>query len=187
MQGLLPQERPVFAAVRKQFGSANPVKLGVRAGSVFSMWSVFSSTGSANAWNTGAAVLLTYGSIAFSPAKLRSRLRSVGSVRAGWPVTYTVGAESLCTEKVEFPSFVRRLRLTSPIWFDGQAGAVVHEQFVCEYASVPSDCGIPMPPAYWSPSSTVTMNSVFDRSIPSFFRRWKYAANALSYACSCAT
>src|SRR5436190_8142504 len=130
------------------------------------MWRVFSSTGSANAWNAGAGVLLTYGSIEFSPAKLRSRLRNVGSVRSGWPLTYTVGAESLCTEKVEFPSFVRRLRLTSPIWFDGQAGVVVHEQFVCEYASVPSLCGMPIPPANWSPSSTVTMKSVLLRSMP---------------------
>src|SRR5439155_190164 len=83
----------------------------------------------------------------FSPAKLRSRLRNVGSVRGGWPLTYTVGAESLCTWNVEFPSFVRRLRFTSPIWFDGQAGVVVHEQFVCEYPSVPSLCGMPIPPA----------------------------------------
>src|SRR5262249_45233622 len=114
--------------------------------------------------------------------KLRSRLRSVGSVRDGWPLTYTVGAESLCTENVEFPSFVRRLRFTSPIWFDGHAGVVVQGQFVCEYASVPPGCGMPIPPANWSPSSTVTMNSVLLWSMPSFFNRWKNAANALSYA-----
>jgi hypothetical protein len=78
------------------------------------------------------------------------------------------------------------LRLTSPIWFDGQLGVIVHEQFVCEYANDPSACGMPMPPANWSPSSTVTMKSVLLWSMPSFLRRVKKAANASSYAFSCA-
>ena len=42
------------------------------------------------------------------------------------------------------------------------------------------------PPAKWSPSSTVTMNSVLLWSMPSFFSRSKYAAKASSYALSCA-
>ena len=59
------------------------------------------------------------------------------------------------------------LRLTSPTWFEGQAGVVVQEQFACDQARVPSACGIPSPPAKWSPSSAVNSNSVFDLSMPS--------------------
>src|SRR5438067_9355237 len=156
MHGLLPHDGFPFgllgvglAAVTKKSGFANVVKLGVRAGSVFSMCSVRSSTGSAIRTKTGAAVELTYGSIAVRPNRSRSVWRSVGAVRDGWPLTYTVGAESLCTEKFRSLAGIsgRTLRLTSPIWFDGQAGVVVHEQFVCEYASEPSGCGMPMPPA----------------------------------------
>ena len=68
--------------------------------------------------------------------------------------------------------------LTSPIWFDGHA--VSTTQFVCAYASDPSGCGVPVPPAKWSPSSTVTTKSVLLLLIPSVASRWKNVANALS-------
>src|SRR2546425_10762016 len=104
------------------------------------MCSVSSSTGSASRTNTGAGLELTYGSIAVRLPTARSSLRSVGSVRSGWPFTQKVGAESLCTTNDGEPagSFGLMFRLTSPIWLDGQAGAVVQEQFVCKYARVPS-------------------------------------------------
>src|SRR5258706_308474 len=63
------------------------------------------------------------------------------------------------------------LRLTSPIWFEGHAGVVVHAQLECAYPSVPSVCGIPTPPANRSPSSTVTTNIVLDLLIPT--RAWE--------------
>ena len=42
-------------------------------------------------------------------------------------------------------------------------------------------------PAKWSPSSTVTRNSVLDLLMPSLARRWKNAANAALYCLSCST
>ena len=88
----------------------------------------------------------------------------------------------MCTWKPGVPagSFVLMFMLTSPIWFDGQAGVVVHEQLACEYAREPSGWTVPMPPANWSPSSTVIMKSVLLWSIPSLLSRWKNAANASS-------
>src|SRR2546423_10684446 len=96
-------------------------------------------------------------------------------MRAGLPLTYMVGAESRCSENAGtgVGSLVLRLRLTSPIWFAGQAGDVVHEQFVCDQARGPSARGVPSPPAERSPSSPVKVNSVFDLSIPSAASRAK--------------
>ncbi len=67
---------------------------------------------------------------------------------------------------------------TSPIWLDGHAVSTL--QGVCEYASEPSGCGVPVPPAKWSPSSTVTTNSVLSFVIPSCASRVKNALNAAS-------
>ena len=50
---------------------------------------------------------------------------------------------------------------------------------------MPSGCGVPVPPAKWSPSSTVITNSVFDLSIPCALRSVKKWSNAASYAASC--
>ena len=70
---------------------------------------------------------------------------------------------------------------TSPIWFAGHAGpAGTSLHAVCVYVRFPLPSGVPVPPAKWSPSSTVTTNSVLLLSIPSFWSRWKKAANAAS-------
>ena len=71
-----------------------------------------------------------------------------------------------------------RLALTSPPWFAGQFARSAHG--VWEYAGVPSGCGVPVPPAKWSPSTVVTANSVLRWSIPSRLSRAKNAANASS-------
>ena len=69
--------------------------------------------------------------------------------------------------------------MISPIWFAGHV-ATVGEHGVCEYASEPSACGVPTPPAKWSPSSTVTTKSVLLLSMPWLASRWKNVANAAS-------
>ena len=73
-------------AKKNQSGSANGVKVGVRAGSAVTMCSVFISTGSASAtmmlcWSTP-----VYGFSQCSWAISRSRFRVTASVRDGLPV-----------------------------------------------------------------------------------------------------
>src|SRR5438874_218430 len=184
-QGFAPQLGVNPDAVMKKSALPNSVNVGVRCGSAVSMCSAFSSTGSAKAWATCTTCpLLRYGSGSVRFARLCSSERTLASVRAGLPFTYTVGASSEWTKKSDRPVARRRSRLTSPIWFDGQAVSTL--QFACVYASEPSGCGVPTPPAKWSPSSTVNANSVLLLLIPSFARRSKNCPNAVLYAASCA-
>ena len=87
------------------------MKLGVRAGSLETMCSVFSSTVSAIRTKIGCGLELTYGSMEVRPPTSRSIWRSAGFVRSGWPLTQNAGAESRCTENVGVPagSFVLML------------------------------------------------------------------------------
>ena len=51
---------------------------------------------------------------------------------------------------------------------------------MCEYDRLPSGCGVPVPPAKWSPSSTVITKSVFDLLIPCAARLVKNCWKAAS-------
>ena len=77
--------------------------------------------------------------------------------------------------------------LTSPIWFAGhEVERRVQLRVVVDERTRFVGSGVPVPPAKWSPSSTVTTNSVLLLSMPCAARFWKNAANASSYAFSCA-
>ena len=74
--------------VKKKSSFPNSVNVGVRLGSVLTMCSACSSTGSAMLTIIGTVLPLpTYGSGACSPATSRSSFRTVGSVGPGWPLT----------------------------------------------------------------------------------------------------
>jgi hypothetical protein len=75
-------------AKKKYSPRANIVNVGVRRGSVLTMCSAFSSTGSASRSVSGTVVPpFTYGSVAVSAPTSRSSLRTAGSLRSGWPLT----------------------------------------------------------------------------------------------------
>src|SRR6185312_13389263 len=82
----------------------------------------------------------------------------------------------------------RRFTFTSPTALLGQVAIVALGQVTCEYwhgVVTPSHEGFDGgPPAKWSPSSTVTTNSVFERLIPSAWRRAKNRANAEWLSCA---
>src|SRR5256885_1747734 len=88
-----------FEAKKNQFGSANGVNVGVRAGSAVIMCSVFISVLSASATMMLFSTTPVYGFSQLSWAISRSRFRVTAAVCDGLPVMYTFGASSECTVK----------------------------------------------------------------------------------------
>jgi len=88
-QTLKPAQTPDSGRVsKKKSALPNSVNDGVRFGSLFTMWSVFSSTTSASFTAMGvSAVVLAYGSGAAAFPTSCSSFRSAGHVRSGWPLT----------------------------------------------------------------------------------------------------
>src|SRR5439155_17101333 len=90
-------------ALRKKSPCANGVNVGVRAGSAVTMWSSFSSTGSAIATNRSALPSLGWsGSVTCMSDIARSSTRAFAASVAALPVLlmYTFGAMSEWTLKV---------------------------------------------------------------------------------------
>src|SRR5262249_59675812 len=109
------------------------------------------------------------------------RSRGAAALGAGWPGTYTVGAESEWTVKgVVTPVSVAirpdRLAETSPIF-----------EYVQATRTPSQPAGEAGPAMRWSPSSAVKTKSVFSRLMPCLERSLKKAAKAESYCFSWAT
>src|SRR5690242_14157924 len=109
----------LFEAKTNQFGSANGVNVGVRAGSAVTMWRAFIPVWSAWATMIPVSSRPVYGFVQWSWLISRSRFRVEVAVWDGLPVIQTFGASSEWTVKaVVSPNWVRtialRLALISP-------------------------------------------------------------------------
>ena len=162
------------------------MNVGVRFGSALTMCSVFSSTVSASrcAIGTSAPFCVRVGRRA--PPTSCSSWRRVGSVRLGLAVDVERRrvVEVDVERRLAAGSSAPRFALTSPIWFAGHGVTAVSDavRSACRLSAPGlAGSGEPVPPAKWSPSSTVTTKSVLLLSIPSCLRvAVKNVANASS-------